>query len=200
MAKLIKCSDCNKKVSVNASTCPNCGAPVVLPKEKPKPKKWVSFLIGAVVLLLILAMCSSDPDETEVTTASSAEVVNNEPTPEPLVTETEVIEENSGMTTQQKNAVRSAKRYISFKGFSRDGLIQQLSSSAGDGYKLEDATIAVDSLDIDYNEQAVRSAENYLSFKGFSCDGLIQQLSSSAGDKFTVSQAEYGAKASGACD
>ncbi len=89
MAKLIKCSDCNKKVSVNASTCPNCGAPVVLPKEKPKPKKWVSFLIGAVILLLILSMCSSDPDETEATTASSAEVVNGEPTPEPLVAETQ---------------------------------------------------------------------------------------------------------------
>lgn len=27
MAKLIKCSDCGKKVSVNASACPNCGAP-----------------------------------------------------------------------------------------------------------------------------------------------------------------------------
>lgn len=200
MAKLIKCSDCNKKVSVNASTCPNCGAPVVIPKEKPKPKKWVSFLIGAIVLLLILAMCSSDPDETEATTASSAEVVNGEAAPEPVVAETEVVEENSGMTKQQKNAARSAKNYISFKGFSRDGLIQQLSSSAGDGYKIEDATIAVDSLDIDYNEQAVRSAENYLSFKGFSCNGLIQQLSSPAGDKFTASQAEYGAQASGACD
>ena len=200
MAKLIKCSDCNKKVSVNASTCPNCGAPVVLPTEKPKPKKWVSFLIGAVILLLILSMCSSDPDETEVTTASPIGAVNGEPTPEPVASEAEVVEENNGMTTQQKNAARSAKNYISFKGFSRDGLIQQLSSSAGDGYDIEDATIAVDSLDIDYNEQAARAAESYLSFKGFSCNGLIQQLSSSAGDKFTASQAEYGAKASGACD
>ena len=199
MSKLIKCSDCNKKVSVNASTCPNCGAPVVLPKEKPKPKKWVSFLIGAVILLLILAMCSSDPDETEVITTEST-VAAVEPTPEPVAAETEVVEEDTSMTTQQKNAARSAKNYIGFKGFSRDGLIQQLSSDAGDGYNIEDATIAVDSLDIDYNEQAARSAENYLSFKGFSCNGLIQQLSSSAGDKFTASQAEYGAQASGACD
>ena len=28
MAKLIKCSDCGKKISVNANACPNCGAPV----------------------------------------------------------------------------------------------------------------------------------------------------------------------------
>lgn len=27
MAKLIKCSDCGKKISVNANACPNCGAP-----------------------------------------------------------------------------------------------------------------------------------------------------------------------------
>ena len=50
------------------------------------------------------------------------------------------------LTIPQKNAVRSAKQYLSFAGFSRSGLIQQLSSDAGDGYKVADATIAVDSL------------------------------------------------------
>jgi len=84
-------------------------------------------------------------------------------------------------------------------GFSRDGLIQQLSSDAGDGYDVSDATIAVDSLDVDWSEEAVRSAKNYLSMTGFSCDGLIEQLSSSAGDKYTRSQAIYGAKQAGAC-
>ena len=86
------------------------------------------------------------------------------------------------------------------QGFSRDGLIQQLSSSAGDGYDIDDATIAVDSLDVDWNEQAAKSAQSYLDFKGFSCDGLIQQLSSKAGDKFTKEQATYGAKQVGVCD
>lgn len=28
MVKLVKCEDCNKKVSINADTCPNCGSPV----------------------------------------------------------------------------------------------------------------------------------------------------------------------------
>lgn len=84
-------------------------------------------------------------------------------------------------------------------GFSRDGLIQQLSSSSGDGYDVADATAAVDSLSVDWNEQAVRSAESYLSMMGFSCDGLIDQLSSDAGDKYTTSQATYGAQQAGAC-
>lgn len=112
----------------------------------------------------------------------------------------ETAEPKDTMTIQQKNAVRSAKQYLSFKGFSRDGLIQQLSSDAGDGYDVQDATVAVDSLNVDWNEQAVKTAQAYLEFKGFSCKGLIQQLSSSAGEKFTKEQAEYGAKGAGVCN
>lgn len=103
------------------------------------------------------------------------------------------------MTGPQKNAVRSAQQYLSFTGFSREGLIQQLSSSYGDGYKTADATIAVDSLNVDWNEQAVKSAKQYLDISGFSCNGLIEQLSSNAGDKYTISQATYGAQQAGAC-
>jgi hypothetical protein len=103
------------------------------------------------------------------------------------------------LTSQQENAVRSAENYLSFSGFSRAGLIQQLSSDFGDGYDKKDATVAVDSLDVDWNAEAVESAKNYLDLSGFSCDGLIQQLSSSAGDKYTTKQAEHGAKKAGAC-
>jgi hypothetical protein len=84
-------------------------------------------------------------------------------------------------------------------GFSRRGLIQQLSSSYGDGYSEADATAAVNSLSVDWNTQAVRSAKQYLSMMGFSCSGLIEQLSSDAGDKYTRSEATYGAQQAGAC-
>ena len=104
------------------------------------------------------------------------------------------------LTGPQKNAVRSAKQYLSIQGFSRHGLIEQLSSDAGDGYSVADATKAVDSLNVDWNQQAVRSAQQYLTIMGFSCKGLIEQLSSSAGDKYTVSQATYGARGAGACE
>jgi len=103
------------------------------------------------------------------------------------------------LTGPQNNAVRSAKQYLSMQGFSRGGLIRQLSSDAGDGYKVADATVAVDSLNIDWNKEAVKSANQYLSIQGFSCKGLIQQLSSSAGDRYTASEASYGARQSGAC-
>jgi hypothetical protein len=108
-------------------------------------------------------------------------------------------DEASTLTGPLRNAVRSAQQYLSLQGFSRDGLIQQLSSSAGDGYDVADATAAVDSLNVDWNENAVKSAKQYLSIQGFSCKGLVQQLSSRAGDKYTLSQATYGAQQAGAC-
>jgi hypothetical protein len=103
------------------------------------------------------------------------------------------------LTIPQANAVRSAKQYLSFSGFSRGGLIGQLSSDAGEGYDEADATVAVDTLNVDWNEQAARSAKQYLSFSGFSCKGLIGQLSSRAGDKYTTEQATYGARQVGVC-
>ena len=125
-------------------------------------------------------------DSPEVADTSVADIAQEEVKPE-------------GLSRPQKNAVRSAEQYINMTGFSREGLIEQLSSEYGDGYGIEDATIAIDSLNIDWNEQAVRSAEEYLDMTGFSCDGLIEQLSSSAGSKYTVSEANYGAQQAGAC-
>ena len=103
------------------------------------------------------------------------------------------------LTGPQKNAVRSAKGYLRMSGFSRVGLIKQLSSDYGDGYEVADATVAVDSLKNDWNKEAVRSAKAYLRISGFSCKGLIKQLSSDHGDGYTKSQATYGARQAGAC-
>lgn len=103
------------------------------------------------------------------------------------------------LTVAQQNAVRSAKSYLRFTSFSRAGLIDQLSSSVGAGYAEADAIVAVDSLNIDWNENAVKSATSYLKLMGFSCKGLVDQLSSSAGAKYTLSQATYGARQVGVC-
>ncbi|MHB8573292.1 MAG: Ltp family lipoprotein [Candidatus Dormibacteria bacterium] len=103
------------------------------------------------------------------------------------------------LTGPQQNAVRSAQSYLAISGFSRQGLIDQLSSSAGDQYSVSDATIAVDSLNVDWNAEAVKSAKEYLKTSPFSCQGLIDQLDSSAGSKYTVDQATYGAHQAGAC-
>ena len=67
------------------------------------------------------------------------------------------------------------------------------------GYSVNDATVAVDSLTVDWNAEAVQAAKDYLKTSPFSCNDLIQQLDSSAGDQYTVAQATYGATQAGAC-
>ena len=109
------------------------------------------------------------------------------------------IAEAQNLTGPQRNAVRSAEAYLSFSGFSRAGLIEQLSSPYGDDYSVADATAAVDSMTVDWYAQAVRSAKQYLELSGFSCSGLTSQLSSSFGDSYTQSQATHGAQQAGAC-
>jgi hypothetical protein len=100
-------------------------------------------------------------------------------------------------SAEEQNAIRSAQGYLEFKAFSRQGLIQQLSSDAGDGYSVKAATAAVDSLHINFNEQAYKAAKSYLEMMGFSRRGLIEQLDSDAGEGFTHSQAVYGVDKAG---
>ena len=177
-----------------------------------KNTKWmvVTFILLLVVVLIFVGR-SIEQEEYRVraTVGVSTTTSSTNPTIEKTTANAdaemasppklEIKPETSILTDQQNNAVRSAENYINLTGFSREGLIQQLSSSYGDGYGLTDATVAVDSLNIDWSQQAVRSAKQYLDMSGFSCNGLIEQLSSDSGDKYTVSQATHGAQQAGAC-
>jgi hypothetical protein len=46
-------------------------------------------------------------------------------------------------TVAQENAIESAQSYLDMSGFSRAGLIQQLTSKAGEGFTPKQATYAV---------------------------------------------------------
>ena len=99
--------------------------------------------------------------------------------------------ESFNLSTEEKNAIRSARDYLRFMAFSRKGLIEQLEF---EGYSKDAATIAVDSIDVDWFEQAAKSAESYLSFMAFSRSSLISQLEF---EGFTHDQAVYGAEQNG---
>lgn len=159
-----------------------------------KKRKWPWIVGGIFGFLVVVAALA--PDEPVGSTQPVAEGDQVEPA---AVSEQPAEPAAPTLTGPQSNAARSAEQYLSFTGFSRAGLIDQLSSDAGDGYEVADATAAVDSLNVNWNEQAVKSAKNYLSITGFSCKGLIEQLSSSAGDQYSVSEATYGAEQAGAC-
>ncbi|MEE3851797.1 Ltp family lipoprotein [Gordonia sp. LSe1-13] len=110
---------------------------------------------------------------------------------------TEQAPATPSLTSSQRNAVRAGETYLDMMGMSKQGLIGQLSSDAGDGFSVEDATVAVNHIeqqgDVDWNAEAVEAGQAYLDMMGMSRSGLIQQLTSDAGDQFTVEQATYAA-------
>ena len=198
----MKCPTCAEIVKVEAKKCKHCGhdfennlppgthvfpAP---PRKKFGCGKLILIGLGVLVGLIILgAIVGGDENAGSAPVAASSEGQSTATSGEA----------KDSLTGPQKNAARSAKHYLTMSGFSRKGLINQLSSDAGEGYAVADATAAVDSLSVDWNEQAVRSAKQYLQITGFSCKGLIDQLSSSAGDSYTTEQASHGARQAGAC-
>jgi hypothetical protein len=181
--------------------------PQVPVKKKGHLVRNLGIVVGALLLVgiggAIASSGGSNNNSTAGTTTASSPAVTAAATAKATAAATAKAAPTAPagptLTNQQKNAARSAQSYLNLMGFSRQGLIDQLSSSAGDGYAVQDATIAVDSLNVDWNAQAVRSAKSYLKLTAFSCSGLIQQLDSDAGDKYTVAQATYGAQQAGAC-
>ncbi len=102
-----------------------------------------------------------------------------------------VIRQEKAERRANSRALESAESYLAMSGFSKQGLYEQLSSSAGEGFTQSEAQYAVDHVDADWNKEAVESARSYLDMMPMSRADLIDQLSSSAGEGFTYEQALY---------
>ncbi|EMJ8108947.1 Ltp family lipoprotein [Acinetobacter baumannii] len=179
-------------------------------------KKLLMWLGIIFLALIIIGIFAGGPEKNTQTTANNKEPLSDaaketeEANPAYQAAYQEAVaaakEANEAaannapkFTASQLNAIRTANSYLEYQAFSRKGLINQLSSDYGEGYSVKDATVAVDSLDVDWKEQAAKAAAQYLEQQGFSCKGLINQLASDYGEKFTLEQAKYGAVQAGAC-
>ena len=89
-------------------------------------------------------------------------------------------------TAGERNALSSAKRYLTYMPFSYQGLVEQLEF---EGYSMDEAKYGADNCGANWNEQAVLKAEQYLNYSAFSYNGLIEQLEF---EGFTHEQAKYG--------
>ncbi len=191
----------------------NTGTPYQVRAKRPFYKRPVLIIPAIVLLLMIIGGISMGGDDSDmetsditVTTEMTTEEETETAAPVEKSTTTENTTEKSTkakpeteMTPSQKNAYKAAKNYLEFMAFSKEGLIDQLSSEYGDGYDRADAEFAVNKIeedgDVDWNEQAEKAAQNYLDSMAFSKDGLIEQLESEYGDKFTHEQAVHGVEA-----
>lgn len=92
-----------------------------------------------------------------------------------LLPEEEVATEEPevDLSQSQQNAVGMARDYLNYTAFSKSGLVEQLEF---EGFDNDDATFAVNEIDVDWQEQANQMAEDYLDYSNFSRSGLIEQL------------------------
>lgn len=130
------------------------------------------------------------PATEAATTAAPAEVSTGSSDTATVAAEAPVIETKAPetmpvdtATVGEKNALKKAKSYLSFTGFSYTGLIWQLEY---EGFTTEEATYAADNCGADWYEQAEKKAKSYLEISAFSQKGLIEQLEY---EGFTTSEA-----------
>ena len=101
------------------------------------------------------------------------------------------VNKSDGLTLGQRNAVESAKQYISMYGMSYSGLVKQLKF---EGYSDAEAEFGASNCGADWNQQAVLAAKQYLSVMPMSKKELINQLTF---EGFTEEQAAFAAAAVG---
>lgn len=223
------CPNCGRPISVNAAPTPIAAKssesnrpmqqqPATGPQPANPKKNWfrqhpiLAVVLGVIVIAIIAAAASGSKNHGNglsgsATNASAGTRTRTSTTPraskpaKPAKPASKPTKPRPSLTGPQQQAVEAAQNYLSMgEGFSRAGLIQQLSSAYGSGFPQNVAVFAVNYLNVNWDEQAVQAAKNYKStVGGFSCSGMIQQLSSSAGSGFTYAQAVYGAKRAGVC-
>lgn len=185
------CPKCGHKHLEQYKACPACG--YVHKKGGGAIKTfWIcaSIIIGIVLIGVYGGAdtpTSSGPSRTDnyaapptIPSTASAPPKNNAD-----IQTTVPVETAPQMTMGQRNALKSAKNYLSFTSFSYTGLIEQLEF---EHYTHEEAVFAADNCGADWYDQAVKKAESYLDLLAFSKEGLVHQLEF---EGFTSDQANY---------
>lgn len=144
----------------------------------------MSFAMAAT---MFLSGCGSSEPQTQSVTQEP--VAQEEPA---AVIETPELETNKNETlpdwsTEQKNAMATAKSYLNYSAFSHLSLVDQLEYEK---YPSDIAVWAADNCNADWNQEALEAAISYVDYSGFSYNGLLDQLQH---EGFTEEQAKYGA-------
>lgn len=139
-----------------------------------------------------LVACGGDSsNETKQQDNDNVEKVD-ESEKEPGVTDKDETEsEDSNVSREYRNALKSAQNYIDMMHFSEKGLYEQLTSEYGEQYPADAAQYAIENVKVDWNEEALEAAQSYLEIMPMSDAELFEQLTSEYGEQFTEEQAQY---------
>lgn len=169
-------------------------------RKKPKKKAAIGIAICFILFMVGATMTPWKPKQnTNLPTNSSSSVENDDVKAKknksteltdikkeiPDDVPVSVVEPKETETLGQKNALRKAKDYLNLMAFSKSGLIEQLEY---EGFTNEEATYAVNKLNVDWKEQAVLKGKQYLDIMSFSRSGLIEQLEY---EGFSTEEATY---------
>jgi hypothetical protein len=154
-----------------------------------KKKRWWAAGLSLMIINIGAVGGGAGSDNAEPT--ASKNTLQELQSEKPAAQARPAAKQKPEMTSVQENALKSAQRHLDMSGFSKARLIQQLSSSAGDGFSKADASFAANHVGADWNKEAAESAQRYLDLQWFSKAALIQLLSSSTGDQYTPAQARY---------
>ena len=108
---MIKCPECRKKISSNATVCPNCGMPLDSAQannnfKKPKSNKKLIVIAILLILMVIGAVSGDKEDKTsETTTETVTESINNSET-------TSETESTAVVLTEKEQYILNAQYYV----------------------------------------------------------------------------------------
>ncbi|EQM83434.1 Ltp family lipoprotein [Microbacterium maritypicum] len=185
----------NKDDAPTADTKPTTAAEPV--EEEASPSIVVPDVVGIPVSDAIVVLTEAGLTPPALTTFEdpTALVVSTSRTAGSAATDgaaiSIVVEEKPKLTLAQQNAIGKAQSYLSFSGFSRSGLIQQLEF---EGFSTEDATFGADNAGADWNAECAQKAQSYMDMSSFSRQSLYDQL---AFEGFQPTEIEFGLAAVG---
>lgn len=163
-------------------------------------KVGMSLIIGILGLVIFVIGAGVEPGPTAIDSDADSNTVQSEKTSKSnyqskIVThkdETDSSSKESDVPREYKNAVSTVDDYQEAMGdMSYQGLMEQLTSDAGEGYPQEAAEYALSHVKINYNQNALECAKNYQENMPMSDQQLMEQLTSQDGEGFTQEQAQY---------
>lgn len=156
-------------------------------KKKPWYQRLGCLIPLAIVVIIIVAIAVSTGGSDDDSDTGNSGDTNTTAPAEPGSENSD--EEDNGVPTEHRSALRSAERYIQSGNFSQDGLYRQLTSDF-DQFSAESAQYAVDNIDADWNQEALDAAQSYQDSMSMSPAAIYDQLTSDI-EGYTPEQAQY---------